>query len=211
MDVSEAIQKRCSIRRWKDKAVDKEIIVKVLEAGRRAPSWANVQPWRFIVVQDKAKLRELAKAAGGQEPISSAPAVIVSCAFPNDFSQTAERRAIRELIDTGAVPWLTEEILDNILLKDELHSPHLLGKEIMTMRAREQVNIAMAYMTLEAVNLGLGSLWVGSIKIEEVRSIINLPEEVVPHAYLVLGYPAEDPPPRPRKPLESLLFWEHYP
>jgi len=208
MDVSEAISKRCSIRKWKDKGVEKEVLLKVLEAGRRAPSWANVQPWRFIIVQDKKKQKELTIAAGGQETVSSAPVVIVACAVPNDFSKSAERRAIKELIDTGAVPWLTEEILDDVLLKDEVHSPHLLGKEVMTMRAREQVNIAMAYMTLEAVNQGLGSLWVGSIKLQEVRSALAIPEDVVPHAYLVLGYADEKPSPRPRKALGSILVWE---
>ena len=207
MDVSEAILKRCSIRKWKDKGVEKEKLLKVIEAGRRAPSWANVQPWRFLIVQDKAKLEGLATAAGGQATVSSAPVVIVACAMPNDFSKNAERRAIKELIDCGAVPWLTEEILDNVLLKDEVHSPHLLGKEVMTMRAKEQVNIAMAYMTLEAVNEGLGSLWVGSIKVKEVRPILNISEEFVPHAYLVLGYPDEEPSPRPRKALESILGW----
>jgi nitroreductase len=210
MDVSETILRRCSIRKWKDQGVQKEVLLRVLDAGRRAPSWANVQPWRFVIVQDKKKLEGLASAAGGQATVSSAPVVIVACAVPNDFSKSAERRAIKELIDTGAVPWLTEEILDNVLLKDEVHSPHLLGKEVMTMRAREQVNIALAYMTLEAVNQGLGSLWVGSIKIQEVREALAIPIDVVPHAYLVLGYADEEPSPRPRKALDSVLFWEAY-
>ena len=62
MDVSSAILKRASIRRWKPAPVEKAKIEKVLEAGRRAPSWGNTQPWRFIVVQDKAKREEIAKA-----------------------------------------------------------------------------------------------------------------------------------------------------
>jgi len=41
MDVSEAIQSRVTIRRWKQAPVEKEKILKVLEAGRRAPSWAT--------------------------------------------------------------------------------------------------------------------------------------------------------------------------
>jgi len=56
MDISEAIQKRVTTRRWKPMPVEKEKIVKVLEAGRRAPSWGNVQPWRYIVVQDKVRI-----------------------------------------------------------------------------------------------------------------------------------------------------------
>jgi len=63
MDVSEAIQKRVTIRKWKSKPVEKEKIVKVLEAGRRAPSWGNVQPWRFIVLDDRKLIEKLAAAA----------------------------------------------------------------------------------------------------------------------------------------------------
>jgi len=44
MNVSDAILKRASIRKWKPNPVEKEKIEKVLEAGRRAPSWGNTQP-----------------------------------------------------------------------------------------------------------------------------------------------------------------------
>jgi nitroreductase len=53
MDILEEIQRRVTIRRYKSAPVEREKIEKVLEAGRRSPSWGNTQPWRFIVVQDK--------------------------------------------------------------------------------------------------------------------------------------------------------------
>ena len=59
MDVTDAILKRRSIRNWKPDPVEKQKIEKVLEAARRAPSWGNTQPWRFIVVQDRAKIDEI--------------------------------------------------------------------------------------------------------------------------------------------------------
>ena len=94
MDVSGAILKRTSIRRWKPVPVEKEKIEKVLEAGRRAPSWGNTQPWRFIVVQDKAKIEEIAKAAGGQ-PHINAPVLIVCCGSINDLSRKQHREALK--------------------------------------------------------------------------------------------------------------------
>jgi len=56
MDVSQAILKRASIRKWKSTPVEREKIERVLEAGGRAPSWGNTQPWRFIVVKDINRL-----------------------------------------------------------------------------------------------------------------------------------------------------------
>lgn len=55
MDVFEAIKSRRSVRsvrRYKSKQVDKELIIKLLEAARWAPSGGNIQPWLFIVIDD---------------------------------------------------------------------------------------------------------------------------------------------------------------
>src|SRR3989304_9144664 len=103
MELDAAILKRCTIRRWKPDAVEKAKIEKVLEAGRRAPSWGNTQPWRFIVIQDKAKIEDIAKASGGQPHIGSAPVVIVCCGSINDFSRKLHREALKQLRDTGVM------------------------------------------------------------------------------------------------------------
>ena len=109
MEVTAAIQKRCSIRRFKATPVEKAKIEKVLEAGRRAPSWGNTQPWRFIVVQDKAKIAEIAKAGGGQPQAGGAPVLIVCCATIDDFTKKGHGEALMSLIPVGA---MTEELKD---------------------------------------------------------------------------------------------------
>lgn len=65
MDFSELILKRQSDRRYAPKPVAREHILKCLEAARLAPSACNSQPWKFIVVDDRAKLAELSEAAIG--------------------------------------------------------------------------------------------------------------------------------------------------
>lgn len=65
MDFSELIQKRQSDRRYAPEPVAREHILKCLEAARLAPSACNSQPWKFVVVDDKAKLAEMADAAIG--------------------------------------------------------------------------------------------------------------------------------------------------
>ena len=209
MDVSEAIQKRVTIRRWKPLPVEKEKIVKVLEAGRRAPSWGNVQPWRFIVVQDKTRIEELAKAAGGQPHISTAPVVIVCCGAKEVFSRKMHRESLKQLIEFGVMDW-PEEVLDNVVLGSDLFAPYRLGEQVMTIKAGEQIMIAIAYMTLEATNQGLGSCWAGAISPKDAHQVMKLPRDLFVHDYFLLGYPDENPKPRPRKDPDTIIFWEKF-
>jgi len=62
----EIIVNRQSDRRYSDKAVEKEKLDRIIEAGRMSPSACNAQPWKFIVVTDKALLKELAHAASAR-------------------------------------------------------------------------------------------------------------------------------------------------
>jgi len=208
MEVSEAIQRRVTIRRWKSTPVEKEKIVAVLEAGRRAPSWGNVQPWRFIVVQDKAKIEELGNAAGGGQPqVITAPVVIVCCGVAEVFSRKMHRESLIQLIEAGVMDW-QEEFLDNVVLESDQFAPYIRGKEVMTIKAGEQIMISVAFMSLAAVNQGLGSCWVGAISPKDAAKTLNLPEGLFVHDLFILGYPDEDPKPRPRKAFDKVVFWE---
>lgn len=209
MDVSEAIQRRVNIRKWKPTPVEKEKIERVLEAGRRAPSWGNVQPWRFIVIQERARIAELAQAAGGQPQVTSAPVLIVCCGLAEVFSRKMHRESLKVLIEAGVMDW-PDEVLDTRVLESDLFAPYRLGDQVMTIKAGEQIMIAIAYMTLEALNQGLGSCWVGAISPKDAHRIMNLPDNLFVHDFLLLGYPDENPKPRPRKELSKIAFWEKY-
>lgn len=65
MEFSELVHKRQSDRKYAPEPVAREHILKCLEAARLAPSACNSQPWKFIVVDDRAKLAELSEAAIG--------------------------------------------------------------------------------------------------------------------------------------------------
>ncbi len=91
MELKEIIQKRRSIRKYKDKPVSRDIIFQLLEAARLAPSGTNRQPWRFVVVQDSAMRRELQKASFDQRWISSGPVIIVCCADLNSYLRSNVR------------------------------------------------------------------------------------------------------------------------
>jgi nitroreductase len=84
MELMETIASRRSIRKYKPDPVDEKKLETVLEAARLAPSWANTQCWRFIVVRDN-KIKEqlagtLSENNSAAPAISGAPVVIVACA-----------------------------------------------------------------------------------------------------------------------------------
>ena len=80
MDVFECIKGRRSIRAFKPDPVNEEDLKKILDAAIHAPSAGNLQSWEFIVVRDKERKRQLARAALNQTFIVEAPVVIVVCA-----------------------------------------------------------------------------------------------------------------------------------
>lgn len=68
-------------------------------------------------------------------------------------------------------------------------------------------------MVIAGRSLGLGSCFLGAapLRAEKIAEEYNLPKRVFPLVQLVMGYPAEDPPPRPRYPVEFTLFEDSYP
>lgn len=83
MDVYEAVRIRKSVRSFLDKPVEKDMLKRVLEAARLAPSAGNRQEWRFVIVTDQEKRHRLAEEAAGQRFIAQAPVVIAACAQPD--------------------------------------------------------------------------------------------------------------------------------
>ena len=83
MDVLEAINGRRSVRAFKSDDVPSEIVEKLIDAARRAPSAGNIQPWEFVVVRESRIKRGLAEAALHQSFIEEAPVVVVVCANEN--------------------------------------------------------------------------------------------------------------------------------
>lgn len=79
MDVFTAIEGRRSIRKYKTTPVEEDKINKILNSVRFAPSAANVQNWKFVVVRDENTRKGLAEAARGQSFVAEAPVVIVAC------------------------------------------------------------------------------------------------------------------------------------
>jgi nitroreductase len=81
MDFYQVIKKRRSVRKYKPDPIPDQILEKILEAGRIAPSAKNYQPWRFIVVKDPDLKKQLIKASRDQHFVGEGGAVVVGCAL----------------------------------------------------------------------------------------------------------------------------------
>lgn len=73
------------------------------------------------------------------------------------------------------------------------------------------IAIAIDHLTLAAVALGLGTCWIGSFYPDQVRTILNIPESIQVVELLTLGYPADAPRPKNRKPVDEIRFYETWP
>ena len=88
MDIYEAILTRKSVRAFTSQAIPEDVLKRVLEAGRHAPSANNFQEWRFVVVRDAQSREKLSRIACRQSFVATAPVVLACCAEGGDHLMT---------------------------------------------------------------------------------------------------------------------------
>jgi len=181
MDVMEAVRKRKSIRAYKNTPVDDKTLNTVLEAARLAPSWANTQTWRFIVIKDsgiKAKLIETSLRVGnrGCEALRQAPIAIAACAEMN----RAGCRDGQPVTDKAGYWFMFD------------------------------VALAMQNLVLVAESLGLGTVYLGGFDAQKAEEILGVPADYCIVAMTPLGYPDEQPEAKPRKELDEIIFHDRF-
>lgn len=151
-----------------------------MEAARWAPSWANTQCWRFIIVKDNAIKTEIASALNTINPaldaIKNAPIVIVACAQVrrSGFSRNGEPATVRG-------DWCMFDL-----------------------------GLAMENLALAAHALGLGTVHVGSFDHKKVENILGVPEGFCVVEMAPLGYPDGEPRGISRKELTEIVFKEKF-
>lgn len=111
---------RQTVRRFADRPVPPEILMRVLECGRCAPSAREDQPWRFVVVQNVLARHRIATAVFQSDLVRTAPAIIVGCArvhsniagsgrpsHPIDLAAATEAMALGASDMSLASVWIT--------------------------------------------------------------------------------------------------------
>ncbi|MEO0189831.1 MAG: nitroreductase family protein, partial [candidate division WOR-3 bacterium] len=81
MEFYEVIRKRRSVRKYRPDPIPEDVLNRILDAGRIAPSAKNIQPWKFIVIKDPENKKKVAEACRGQHWMADADVIICGCAL----------------------------------------------------------------------------------------------------------------------------------
>ncbi len=214
MEMTWGIQNWRSIRHYKEEPIPEAALRAVLEAGRRAPSWCNIQPWHFIVIEDAALKDKLVRLSRGQMTIAQAPVVIAVCGDLTAWDKPKHREALYGLMEAQAIS-VTGEIIDNFMLSDPILAVSSSSPAAILARTFEQLGIAYGFMGIEAVNQGLGMCIIGAFSNEVtgnekelytvIKTELNIPDDMYLLTLLTLGLPDETPMARPRKAFTDIV------
>jgi nitroreductase len=163
MDMLELIRARRSVRKFEDRSVEPELIEKVLEAGRWAPSGLNNQPWRFGIITDPALIEKLSLLTRYERIVRSA-AVLIPVFLDVDVSYNRTK----DLQAVGAC-------LQNMLL--EIHSLGLgavwLGEILKSGdRLREILGLPGSLELMAVLALGYPAELPAAAKRKELKDLI---------------------------------------
>ncbi len=184
MDFFDLIQSHRSIRRYRPEPVPDDLLLRALAAGPRASSSGNMQTYSIIVTRDRALREKLYEPHMEQNMVLDAPVLLTFCA---DF------RRMRHWLRLSSAP----DNFDNFM---------------SFMIATIDATLASQNVALAAEALGLGICYMGSTlaNCDQIGRLLELPPGVVPVVGFSLGWPAEDPAPRDRLPLDGLIHYETY-
>ena len=102
MDVFEAVRTVLAVRKYQDKPIPDDVVHRIVESGRLTGSSRNLQPWHFIVVQDKASLTRLGELATTGRYTSEAPvAIVILVEKDSEFGVSDGSRAIQSMVLTA--------------------------------------------------------------------------------------------------------------
>ena len=97
MDVYECLKTRLTVRRFKPDPVPADVVARILEAARWAPSSRNQQPWHLVVVTDRAVLAELGRIATSGQFLADAPLAIAVLMDGADSPELDAGRALQQM------------------------------------------------------------------------------------------------------------------
>jgi nitroreductase len=176
------IKQRRSIRRYLDKKIPKKIIDEIIEAGRYAPSSHNSQPWRFIIVSKKSKIKELSNKVKAWYTFLSRWEFLIRIFVK---IQKINASAKRKLLSDKDMFFYDAPILILICSKPKRFY-------------RQDCSCAAQNMMLAARSLGIGSCWIGFADVAfnynpRLSMSVGVPKDHKVVASLVFGYPEKFP------------------
>lgn len=188
---------RRSIRRYLERPVPRDVLLRLLDAARWAPSAHNRQPWRFAVLEGAARRESLAAAMGERFR-----ADLLADGLSPEAVERQVRRSYERIAGAPVV------IVFFVSLADMDRYPDPLRQEAERLMAVQSVALAVQNLLLRAHAEGLGACWIcGPLFCPDVvRVELSLPEDWIAQGLLTIGYPAESRE-KDREPLETRVVW----
>ncbi|MGI5834974.1 MAG: nitroreductase family protein [Chloroflexota bacterium] len=210
MELEEAIKTRRSIRKYQDKDVPLDVIMKAINLACWAPNGGNYQSWKFFVVKNRALINRMADTL--QEKMDR------MCQWPEvgEFGETFQRysrnacffRNAGALIAVGHGEY--QSAADKVLKRRGPADPE--AREMIENRAAvaskiQTVGGLVATLLLALHQEGLGACWMAGPMLirREMEKMLGVPDDIRLFALVPVGYPAETPAPGPRKALEEIV------
>lgn len=190
------IETRRSIRKFDGREVSREMLERIVSAGLCAPSAKNRQPWKFVVVTGNAKRDALSVMERGLEHEKREPFLPESSGNLADAEHT-----LKVMRQASAVIFVVN------VLGAELSRALTVDERVYEICNAQSIGAAVQNMSLAAVELGLGSLWVCNTFFaqRELNEWLNTGGELF--AALAVGYADESPSPRPKKSVSEAVEW----
>ncbi len=190
----ELLNSRRTVREYSSKSVPFELIEKAIKTAGTAPSGANMQPWRFVVVADAEIKRKIREAAEKEE-------------FESYHHRMSEKW-LRRLAPLGTdehKPFL--EIAPYLIVVFRITSVVESGETEPTYYSQESVGIAVGMLLAALHNAGLATLTHTPSPMKFLQEILQRPKNEVPFVLIPVGYPAENAqvPDIKRKKLEEIM------
>ena len=179
---------KLSVRRFKPDPVPEEHLRLILEAARCAPTSGNQQPWKFLVVRDRAKIDQLRERC-------------LAKGVPRGENESDEEyRKRREARGKGFGDYFTAPVYVVVLTDSESTYPSY---------NHHDGPMAAGYLMLAARALGYGTVYItDSIPEAVTREVLNIPERYKRMCITPIGVPDGWPEPKPKKKLEDLVAYE---
>ncbi len=190
----EMLSRRRTVRDYSDRAVPFELIEKAIATAGTAPSGANMQPWRFVVVRDADVKKKIREAAEKEEYDS----------YHGRMSEKWLRRLA--LLGTDEhKPFL--EIAPYLIVVFRINSITEDGETEPTYYSQESVGIAVGLLLAALHNMGLATLTHTPSPMKFLQEILGRPKNEVPFVLIPVGFPAENAkvPDIRRKSLEEIM------
>ena len=197
MELSDVITSRRSIRKFRQEDISADTIRLLLDAARLAPSGSNLQPALFVVAQSQAAKETLSRYTP-YKFIAKASVIFVCCA--DLTAMTTRDSRVGELLNEGVFEGV------DIDMNDPAATSPVMDDAAVKAYLSMNVAIAIEHIVLKAVDLGLGSCWLGRFDRDKLKEYLSLDEGIYPVLLLPVGHPDQSPKQRPRFALDKLVL-----